>query len=101
MCFECRSRSRWPKISKMARAGVFFRGGILINGFVSGSGRIGIILSDPYLSVEKKGVVSVPGNIETGEDPAAARALLVGDRLPLRLHLVAVHVTPLLDTAAT
>jgi hypothetical protein len=46
-------------------------------------------------------VVSVPGNVETSEDPAATRALLVGDRLPLRLHLVAVHVTPLLDTAAT
>ncbi len=46
-------------------------------------------------------VLSVPGHVDASKDPAAARTLLVGDRLALRLYLVAVHVTPLLDTAAT
>ena len=42
---------------------------------------------------------NIPGHVEAGKDPAAAGALLIGDRLTLRLHLVAVHVTALLYTA--
>ena len=42
---------------------------------------------------------NIPGHVEAGKDPAAAGALLISDRLTLRLHLVAVHVTALLYTA--
>lgn len=38
-----------------------------------------------------------PDDVEGGEDPAPARVLLVGDGLPLVLHLVVEHVLGLLE----